>query len=334
MFLALVAAIVVLVLVLVEEKKTPAAPAPAPPAPKPLPSTGQTTQSDNASFPPPSMTTAPIPLPDPVPKKNITINWLFEIGATSVSFAPHPDWSSIEGPLKGNLTLSGGAVASARWMADRPFRYVGLHNTTALARNWETYFGNDPPNAFLTFTDNGSPQAVLVDKCPVGKQHTIIFKVFDPVFTLGTGNTASTLRLTVVEDYTALPRPLVQAGPDAPPADEAEGDKINDAQGRKLEAAQRESREALVARTGSSVSLVVDNAAAGKLVGYWAARATCTAALVAMLDSDGEGEETVGAFATARAISHKAVQKLAKTMETGAIGIVLPVGFLQSPCSD
>ena len=177
MLAALIAVIVVLVVLLTEVNKAndaAAAPANAPDS-KPL----ATDSSDNSKSgydstwpssdgaaptgarPPPTTAAGPTAAggaltPDNGPKRNLTINWLFEIGATSVSFAPAAD-SSIEGPLKGTLTLSGGAVAMAKWMSDRPFRYVGLHNTSALARNWETYFGNDPPNAFLTFTTKQAP---------------------------------------------------------------------------------------------------------------------------------------------------------------------------------
>ena len=176
MLAALIAVIVVLVVLLTEVNKAndaAAAPANAPDS-KPLATDSSDSKSGYDSTwpssdgaaptgarPPPTTAAGPTAAggaltPDNGPKRNLTINWLFEIGATSVSFAPAAD-SSIEGPLKGTLTLSGGAVAMAKWMSDRPFRYVGLHNTSALARNWETYFGNDPPNAFLTFTTKQAP---------------------------------------------------------------------------------------------------------------------------------------------------------------------------------
>ena len=151
----------------------------------------------------------------------------------------------------------------------------------------------------------------------MGRQHTIIFKVNEPVFTLGLDVDPSTLQLTVVEDYVTLPRPLA-----LPDGAWNESDKANAAQGRKLETLLSESRAALVAAEGgSSASLVVDNL--GKLVGYWAARASCTAALVAALDSDGEGEVVAGMFAAARAAGKAALRRLAKSLETGAIGIAL-----------
>lgn len=68
----------------------------------------------------------------------------------------------VDGPEdeKFRLTLSG--VAPVTVFANRPFRDATLISPRALDANWDAWFGDDPPNAVLTFSRFGLPPASMV----------------------------------------------------------------------------------------------------------------------------------------------------------------------------